>query len=45
MTAAKSTLNIKIDNSVKDSAAQILADMGLDRTTAIEGEHRTLMVV
>ena len=43
MTATKTTLNIKIDKFVKDSAAQLLADMGLDHTTAIDMYYRQII--
>jgi len=43
MTTAKTTLNIKIDKSVKDRAAQLLESMGLDHTTAIDMYYRQII--
>jgi DNA-damage-inducible protein J len=36
MTTTKSNVNVKIDTDVKELAAQLLARMGLDQTTAID---------
>jgi len=43
MTATKSTLNVKIDKSVKEKAAQLLENMGLDHTTAIDMYYRQII--
>jgi len=43
MTATKTTLNIKIDKSVKERATQLLEDMGLDHTTAINMYYRQII--
>jgi len=43
MTATKSTLNVKIDKSVKERAAQLLESMGLDHTTAIDMYYRQII--
>ena len=42
-TTAKSTLNVKIDKSVKEKAAALLASMGLDHTTAIDMYYRQII--
>lgn len=39
----KANLNIKIDKGVKEVAAQLLASMGLDHTTAIEMFYRQII--
>ena len=44
MTATKTTLNIKIDKNVKERASQLLNDMGLDHTTAIDMYYRQIIV-
>ena len=43
MINAKANLNIKIDKSVKEIAAQLLESMGLDHTTAIEMYYRQII--
>jgi len=43
MISTKANLNIKIDKSVKEMAAQLLASMGLDHTTAIEMYYRQII--
>ena len=43
MTATKSTLNVKIDRSVKERAAQLLESMGIDHTTAIDMYYRQII--
>ena len=43
MTVAKSTLNVKIDKSVKEKVAQLLESMGLDHTTAINMYYRQIL--
>lgn len=43
MISQKVNLNIKIDKSVKETAAQLLASMGLDHTTAIEMYYRQII--
>ena len=43
MTTAKVNLNVRIDKTVKDNAAKLLADMGLDHTTAIEMYYRQII--
>jgi len=43
MNATKSTLNVKIDRSVKERAAQLLESMGLDHTTAIDMYYRQII--
>ena len=43
MVNTKANLNIKIDKSVKEVAAQLLASMGLDHTTAIEMYYRQII--
>ncbi len=43
MATAKAYLNIKIDKSVKESAAQLLESMGLDHTTAIDMYYRQII--
>jgi DNA-damage-inducible protein J len=42
---SKSTVNVKIDASVKASAATLLARMGIDQTTAIEMFYRKIIAV
>jgi len=41
--SAKSTLNVKIDRSVKERATQLLDSMGLDHTTAIDMYYRQII--
>ena len=43
MTATKTTLNIKIDKGIKERTARILAEMGLDHTTAIDMYYRQIL--
>ena len=43
MASVKSTLNVKIDKSVKEIAAQLLESMGLDHTTAIDMYYRQII--
>ena len=43
MASIKSTLNVKIDKSVKETAAQLLGSMGLDHTTAIDMYYRQII--
>ena len=43
MATAKANLNVKIDKSVKETAAQLLGSMGLDHTTAIEMFYRQII--
>ena len=45
MSNAKSTVNVKIDTKVKESAALLLARMGIDQTTAIEMYYRKIIAV
>ena len=45
MPSTKSTVNVKIDASVKESAAALLARMGIDQTTAIEMYYRKIIAV
>ena len=44
MNNTKSTVNVKIDASVKERAAALFAGMGLDQTTAIELFYRKVIV-
>ncbi len=43
MSGTKSTVNVKIDAGVKESAAALLARMGIDQTTAIEMYYRKII--
>ena len=43
LITTKTTLNVKIDKSVKARAAQLLHSMGLDHTTAIEMYYRQII--
>ena len=45
MPIPKSTVNVKIDASVKEAAAALLARMGIDQTTAIEMYYRKIITV
>ena len=45
MPTAKSTVNVKIDADVKESAAMLLSRMGIDQTTAIEMYYRKIIAV
>ena len=43
MATTKSTLNVKIDKDIKESAAQLLESMGLNHTTAIDIYYRQII--
>jgi DNA-damage-inducible protein J len=43
MATPKAYLNIKIDKGVKEVAAQLLENMGLDHTTAIDMFYRQII--
>ena len=43
MSTAKSTINVKIDANVKETAAMLLARMGIDQTTAIDMYYRKII--
>ena len=43
MAVTKSNINVKIDSNVKELAAQLLARMGLDQTTAIDMFYRQII--
>ncbi|MCL2086088.1 MAG: type II toxin-antitoxin system RelB/DinJ family antitoxin [Oscillospiraceae bacterium] len=45
MQSAKSTINVKIDTSVKEAAAELLSRMGIDQTTAIDMFYRKIIAV
>ncbi|MCL2030620.1 MAG: type II toxin-antitoxin system RelB/DinJ family antitoxin [Oscillospiraceae bacterium] len=45
MPNAKSTVNVKIDTDVKETAAALLARMGIDQTTAIDMFYRKIIAV
>ena len=45
MPNVKSTVNVKIDAKVKESAAMLLSRMGIDQTTAIEMYYRKIIAV
>jgi DNA-damage-inducible protein J len=45
MNNTKSTVNVKIDANVKETAAIILARMGIDQTTAIEMYYRKIIAI
>ena len=45
MPSAKSTVNVKIDTDVKESAVNLLAGMGIDQTTAIDMFYRKIIAV
>jgi len=45
MPKAKSTVNVKIDASVKEAASILLSRMGIDQTTAIEMYYRKIISV
>ena len=45
MANAKSTINVKIDSNVKEAAATLLAQMGIDQTTAIDMFYRKIVAV
>ena len=43
MNSVKSSVNVKIDASVKTLATQLLESMGLDHTTAIDMYYRQII--
>ncbi|MDR1702648.1 MAG: type II toxin-antitoxin system RelB/DinJ family antitoxin [Sporomusaceae bacterium] len=43
MATVKAHLNVKIDKGVKETAAQLLENMGLDHTTAIDMFYRQII--
>jgi len=43
MPNVKSTINVKIDADVKETAAALLARMGMDQTTAIDMFYRKII--
>jgi len=43
MQTTKSTLNVEIDESIMERAAQLLESMGLDHTTAIDMYYRQII--
>jgi addiction module RelB/DinJ family antitoxin len=45
MTNTKSTINVKIDANVKETAVTLLARMGIDQTTAIDMFYRKIIAV
>jgi DNA-damage-inducible protein J len=45
MPSAKSTVNVKIDSYVKETAATLLASMGIDQTTAIDMFYRKIIAI
>jgi addiction module RelB/DinJ family antitoxin len=45
MSNGKSAVNVKIDTYVKETAAALLARMGIDQTTAIEMYYRKIIAV
>ena len=45
MLNTKSTINVKIDAYVKETAAALLARMGIDQTTAIDMFYRKIIAV
>ncbi|MDR2665834.1 MAG: type II toxin-antitoxin system RelB/DinJ family antitoxin [Oscillospiraceae bacterium] len=45
MNNIKATVNVKIDANVKETAAALLAGMGIDQTTAIEMYYRKIIAV
>ena len=45
MPHGKSAVNVKIDTDVKETAAALLARMGIDQTTAIEMYFRKIIAV
>lgn len=44
MSETKTCLNVKIDKSVKETAAKLLASMGLDHDTAIDMYYRQIII-
>jgi len=45
MPKVKSTVNVKIDTDVKETATTLLARMGIDQTTAIDMFYRKIIAV
>ena len=45
MSNTKSTVNVKIDADIKETAAALLTRMGIDQTTAIEMFYRKIIAV
>ena len=45
MPNTKSTVNVKIDANVKETASTLLARMGIDQTTAIDMFYRKIIAV
>ena len=45
MPNTKSTVNVKINTKVKEEAVTLLANMGIDQTTAIEMYYRKIIAV
>jgi DNA-damage-inducible protein J len=43
MATAKAYLNIRIDKGIKETAAQLLENLGLDHTTAIDMFYRQII--
>jgi len=43
MPNGKATINVKIDANVKETAATLLARMGIDQTTAIDMFYRKII--
>ncbi|MCL2357970.1 MAG: type II toxin-antitoxin system RelB/DinJ family antitoxin [Defluviitaleaceae bacterium] len=43
MVATKSNVNVKIDTTVKETAAMLLDRMGIDQTTAIDMFYRQII--
>ena len=43
MTMTKSSVNVKIDSTIKERATQLLAHMGIDQTTAIDMFFRQII--
>uniref|UniRef100_S0DD94 Putative toxin-antitoxin system protein n=1 Tax=termite gut metagenome TaxID=433724 RepID=S0DD94_9ZZZZ len=43
MATTKAYLNVKIDKGVKETAAQLLENMGMDHTTAIDMFYRQII--
>lgn len=43
MVDVKASVNVKINKSVKETAAQLLENMGLDQTTAIDMFYRQII--
>ena len=45
MKVSKSTINVKIDTAVKETAVMLLDRMGIDQTTAIDMLYRKIIAV